>query len=68
LLVNLSIPDEIKMMLPAFMVKTHSPAMELYEIKAISDEEIQLANKSFLEQGLPYAVVRESEMYAEAAA
>ena len=56
------------MMLPAFMVKTHSPAMELYEIKAISDEEIQLANKSFLEQGLPYAVVRESKMYAEAAA
>jgi len=56
------------MMLPAMMMKTHSPEMELYEIRAISDEEIRSANQSFLEQGLPYRVIRSAAAVAEAAA
>jgi len=53
-------------MLPATMMKTHSPAMELYEIRAISDEEILEANQSFLEQGLPFRVVRSAAAAAVA--
>ena len=68
MLVNVSIPDEIKMMLPAMMIKTHSPAMELYEIKAISDQEIREANQSFFEKGLPYRVIRSEATVAELAA
>jgi len=68
MIVKVSIPSKIKMMLPAMMIKTHSPAMELYEIKAISDQEIREANQSFLEKGLPYMVIRSDAAAAEVAA
>tara|TARA_B100000405_G_scaffold238893_1_gene172502 strand:- start:420 stop:590 length:171 start_codon:yes stop_codon:yes gene_type:complete len=56
------------MLLPAMMIKTHSPYMELYEIKAVSDQDILSANKNFLERGVPYRVVRRSAVAAVAAA
>lgn len=56
------------MLLPALMLKTHSPAMELYEIRAISDADIRLANESFLERGLPYVVVRAADKASDFAA
>lgn len=56
------------MLLPAMMIKTHSPYMELYEIKAVSDQDIRSANKNFLERGVPYRVVRCGAGVSEAAA
>ena len=68
LIVNLSIPEERSMLPPAMMWKTHSPKMELYEIKAISDQDIREANKSFLDQGLPYRLVRAQNSVTDLAA
>ena len=46
------------MLQPAMMIKTESPRMELYEIKALSDSDLQMANRNFATRGLPYVVIR----------
>jgi hypothetical protein len=46
------------MLQPAMMIKTHSPEMDLYLIKALSDSDMEMANKNFVESGLPYAIIR----------
>jgi len=43
---------------PARMTKTIAPKFE-YPWAAISDEELEEANKNFRVQNLPYAVVRD---------
>jgi hypothetical protein len=50
---------------PALLVKTESPFSELIRFKALSDEDMQMANDRFLRRGEPYKIIRE---LAEAAA
>ena len=40
------------------MVKTASPAMDLYQLSAITQEELDEANENFEISGLPYRIVR----------
>ena len=47
-------------MQPAIMIKTESPYMELYTIKALSQADLDFANENFQEAGLPFRVVREN--------
>ena len=51
----------IKMSKSALMIKITDPTAELYEIKAISDEEVRLANINFIKSDLPYRVCRHEE-------
>ena len=46
------------MLLPAMMIKTEAPRMDLYVIKALSDQDLASANSNFEHRGLPYRVVR----------
>ena len=56
------------MLQPAMMIKTESPRMDLYEIKALSDSDLQMANQNFIARGLPYAVIRLGEQTQQYAA
>lgn len=47
-------------MQPAIMIKTESPYMELYTIKALSEADLDFANENFKTAGLPFKVIRES--------
>lgn len=47
-----------KMFEPALMIKITEPSSELYEIKAISDEDVAAANNKFIAQDLPFRVCR----------
>ena len=47
-----------KMFAPALMIKITEPSGELYEIRAISDEEVLSANKNFIAKDLPFRVCR----------
>ena len=49
------------MSMRAMMIKTESPAMDLYLIKSLSEEQLQFANSNFEKRGLPYKVVRLSD-------
>ena len=40
------------------MIKITEPSGELYEIRAISDEEVLSANKNFIAKDLPFRVCR----------
>lgn len=46
------------MLQPAVMCKIVHPAAELYEIRAISDEEVKRANENFAKEDQPYRLVR----------
>lgn len=46
------------MLLPAMMIKTEAPRMDLYVIKALTEEDLITANQNFAKRGLPYKVVR----------
>lgn len=46
------------MLQPAVMCKIVHPASELYEIRAISDADIQEANDRFTKEGAPFRVIR----------
>jgi len=46
------------MLQPAVMCKIVHPAAELYEIRAISDEEVRKANENFAKEDQPYRLVR----------
>ena len=50
------------------MIKTHSPEMDLYLIKALSDSDMEMANQNFSERGLPYAIIRVGSQTQHAAA
>ena len=43
------------------MVKITEPSGELYEFKALSDQELLFANKNFISKDLPYRVCRPGE-------
>tara|TARA_Y100000004_G_C8672345_1_gene309800 strand:+ start:163 stop:336 length:174 start_codon:yes stop_codon:yes gene_type:complete len=45
----------------ALMVKITEPSGELYEFKALSDQELLFANKNFVSKDLPYRVCRPGE-------
>jgi hypothetical protein len=45
---------------PAVMIKLTEPAGNLYTILAISDEDIQKANNSFISKDAPYRIRRTS--------
>jgi hypothetical protein len=47
-------------MQPAIMIKTESPYMELYTIKALSEADLVFANENFKTAGLPFKVIRQS--------
>lgn len=49
------------MFAPALMVKITEPSAELYEIKAISDEEVLRANQNFIKRDQPFRVCRHGE-------
>ena len=50
---------------PALMIKITEPSSELYEFKAISDEELRFANNKFIKEDLPYRVrVQETSVCA----
>tara|TARA_A200000113_G_scaffold26614_1_gene22403 strand:+ start:1224 stop:1430 length:207 start_codon:yes stop_codon:yes gene_type:complete len=55
---KLRIADEEAMFPPALMIKITEPSSELYEFKAISDEELVFANNNFIRDDLPYRVCR----------
>tara|TARA_B100000073_G_scaffold167930_1_gene138918 strand:+ start:528 stop:701 length:174 start_codon:yes stop_codon:yes gene_type:complete len=46
------------MLEPAVMCKIVHPASELYEIRAISDDEVRKANENFAKEDQPYRLVR----------
>lgn len=46
---------------PAVMIKLTEPAGNLYTILAITDEEVQHANKNFISKDLPYRIHRITE-------
>ena len=58
---KLRIADEEAMYPPALMIKITEPSSELYEFKAISDEELVFANNNFIRYDLPYRVCRSEE-------
>lgn len=43
------------------MIKITEPSSELYEFKAISDEELRFANNKFIKEDLPYRVCRKHQ-------
>lgn len=45
---------------PAVMIKLTEPAGNLYTILAISDEDLQKANNSFISKDAPYRIRRTS--------
>jgi len=49
------------MFAPALMIKLTEPSGELYEIKAISDEEVLRANRNFIKRDQPFRVCRHGE-------
>lgn len=46
---------------PALMLKTVNPFTELMRFKALSDEDLEMANERFRRRGEPYKIVRVSE-------
>lgn len=46
---------------PALMIKITEPSSELYEFKAISDEELRFAKNKFIKEDLPYRVCRKHQ-------
>jgi hypothetical protein len=57
----LRIADEEAMYPPAVMIKITEPSSELYEFKAISDDDLIFANTKFIREDLPYRVCRAEE-------
>ena len=55
------------MMQPAMMIKT-MPYQELLPIKALSDEDMDMANHNFRASQLPFRIIRECEQFESNAA
>ena len=52
----------------AVMFKIVEPSGMLYEIRSITDEDVQYANRNFIENEKPYRVLRHCQVNLEHAA